>query len=179
MKIEGQWRIQQLNENGDVLSDSGWSRNQIQDGWSTIACRLFVGSLSGGISPTSGFSHLVVGSGDPSWDITPPTKDREQNQLENEIDRFSLAETDFTFLDPDTLDPQENPSRLVEVSKGIDFTRGIGDLREYGLIVGDASNTVNSGTLFNWHSHSLLTKTLTTPTRLLLKCRIKFKIYGE
>jgi hypothetical protein len=179
MKIEGQWKIQQLDVDGNIISDSGWSNNQIQDGWANIACRLFVGSSSGSISPTSGFSHLVVGSGNESWDETPPTKPRDQNQLESELDRFVLSETDFTYLDPDSNAPQESPTRFVEVSKVIDYNRGIGDLREYGLICGDSTNVANSGTLFNWYSHTLLTKTLATPTRLLLKCRIRFKIYGE
>lgn len=172
MKFEGKFQDTIISPDGVLITP--WSFNQAQDGWALIASQLFCGT-------NTGFSYLALGEGDSSWDITPPTKDQAQLTLENEIDRIPInTATDIQYLDPDDESPSVTPTRMIEISVLIDYTQGIGDLREFGLIVGDtASSSLNSGTLFNWVSHDLRTKTLTTPTQILRKIRIKFKITGE
>lgn len=172
MKFEGKFQDTIITSEGVIVTP--WSTNQAQDGWALIASQLFCGT-------NAGFSYLALGEGESSWDITPPTKDQTQLTLENEIDRIPInTTTDIQYLDPDTEAASGTPTRMIEISVLIDFARGIGDLREFGLIVGDtASSSLNTGVLFNWVSHNLRTKTLTTPTQILRKIRIKFKVTGE
>lgn len=180
ISIEGRWSLTIYDMQGNIVEQCGWQKNQIQDGASTILAQLCAGSLLGSSSPTNGFAYLALGEGDPSWDITPPDKDRTQTTLESEIDRIVITQaTDIAYLDPDTELPSVTPTRMCEITVLVDYDRGIGDLREFGIVSGDATSVSNTGVLFNWVSHDVRQKTALSPVQLLLKIRIKFKIFGE
>ena len=178
MNVEGKWKLIEMDESGNLIEETQWNKNQIQDSWAEIACRLFAGSLSGTGSPTNGFLYLAIGEGDASWDLSPPNKSRTATQLQSEIDRILInQETDIAYLDPDDETPSVIPTRMIELTTLVDYNRAVGSLREFGIVCGDATHLANSGKLFNWISHSVRVKTVLS--QLQLKVRIKFKVHGE
>lgn len=178
MNVEGFWKVTQLDEHGQVVEETEWNKNQIQDSWAEIACKLFAGSLSGSGSPTNGFLYLAIGEGDASWDLSPPNKSRTATQLQSEIDRIIInQETDIAYLDPDDETVSASPTRMIELTTLVDYNRAVGSLREFGIVCGEATALANSGKLFNWVSHAVRVKTALS--QLQLKVRIKFKVYGE
>lgn len=177
MQVEGYWKVAQI-ENGAVVHETQWSKNQVQDEWGVIVSRLLAGSLSGSGSPTNGFLYLAVGEGSSSWDVTPPVKSRTATQLQSEIDRILInQETDIAYLDPDDETVSASPTRMLEFTVLVDYARANGSLREFGLVCGDATSSANTGTLFNWISHNVRVKTASS--QLQIKVRIKFKVHGE
>ena len=180
LKLQGEWRDTYLFSDG-TKKETEWKSNQIQNRAADVLAQLIAFSRTTGNSPTNGFAYLAVGEGNASWDITPPIKDPDQEDLTNEVDRIPIeTSTDIVYLDPVTEAISVSPTRLLQVSVLIDFNRGIGDLREFGLVVENATATTDSGFLFNWIDHTLITKQIApNPFQILRVVRIRFLLPSE
>ena len=177
---KGIWKDTYIYPDGSQI-ETEWNSNQIQSGAAKIAAELISKSVAGQPVSNNGFIYLALGEGDSSWDVTPPTLDPTSATLLSEIDRIPItSSTDVIYLDPTTTLQVVGPTRMVEVSVFIDFNRGIGSLREFGLVVGNATSTANSGELFNWVRHDLITKQVhPAPIQILRKIRIKWLLPSE
>lgn len=176
----GVWKDRYIYQDGS-FQETSWKNNQIQDYSATIAARLISKSVTGESSATNGFIYLALGEGLASWDVTPPTLDVTSTTLQTEIDRISIiSATDIVYLDPATLLQVAGPTRMVQATVLIDWNRGIGSLREFGLVVGDATSVAGTGELFNWVQHSVITKAVhPSPMQILRTIRIKWLIPSE
>ena len=177
---KGVWKDTYIYRDG-TTRDTDWKPNQIQNGSAKIAAELVSKAVAGQVSSNNGFVYLALGEGNATWDVTAPDLDPSATNLLAEIDRIPItSSTDVIYLDPVTQLPVAGPTRMVEVSVFIDWNRGIGSLREFGLVVGDATSVSNSGELFNWVSHDLITKQVhPAPIQILRKIRIKWLVPSE
>lgn len=108
--------------------------------------------------PTAGISYLAVGSGNASWDpFDPPSPTTSQYLLENEFDRKAIDLT--TFVDPETGEPVETETNIVDYSCTMGEADAVGPIMELGLFGGDATATINSGTQINWRTFPVINKT--------------------
>jgi len=168
----GEWRDTYVYRNGEKVA-TDWRCNQIQ----IDACTLIVGLLTRLFSTDAeytGISYFAVGSGDVTWDITPPTKDPEQTTLETETFRKPINTLDMVFLEEDGETVSATPTNKFLVRCELDYEEANGDLREFGLFGGYAIATANTGTHVNWISHSLISKT--SDFKLLRDLRITVEL---
>jgi hypothetical protein len=64
--IEGIYRDRLIEPDGRVIRDSGWRHNMI-----VLRCRILLAGFLRN-DAALGIQSLQIGSGDPSWDVTPP-----------------------------------------------------------------------------------------------------------
>ena len=161
--IQGMWRDTYEWADGRRLIGP-WKRNQIQN-----AAPILVGGLlrrAGELAfpGFTGITYIGYGSGNVSWDITPPVQDAADTTLTLEYFRKIVPNTDLFFLDPLAAPgsaPVAGPTRRVGFVGTLLPAEGNGSLREFGLFGGLASGTLDSGTILNWIVHPLITKDAT------------------
>jgi len=160
LNIQGQYKdtLRWVGHGGsERIECRGWKPNQIQDGALKIINERLLGMSDDEV--VGYLSHLPIrymalGNGQPA------TKPYDQNQLESEFERVAVSGSFATFLDGsgNPLNPQAPSARfMLQVVLGA--AEGNGDLREFGLFGGEATDTLNSGTMFNWITHDLIQKT--------------------
>lgn len=156
--IRGEWFDMYRHSDGRVtLGDHGqfaWGRNQIQDSFSAL-----LASLCARVAGISGITHLAIGSGEVAWDTAPPVKDPAQTELTTEYFRKAIPVESIYFIDPDTGIPTGGvPTSKIEISLTILSSEANGAMREFGLFGGDATITLDSGSMVNWVTHSRIDK---------------------
>ena len=142
-----------LYENGLLIKEYN-QHNIIVNTASILIARL----LKDSTEPSAGISYLGVGSGNASWDyMDPPAPTTSQTLLENEFDRKAIELT--TFVDPETGEPIETPTNIVDYSVTYGEAEGVGPIMELSLFGGDATESIDSGTMVNWRTFPVINKT--------------------
>lgn len=118
--------------------------------------------------PTNGISFLAVGSGNASWQLLdPPAPTTSQTRLENEF--FRKAIDLATFVDPDTGEPTETQTNIVDYSVSFGEAEAVGPIMELSLFGGDATVEPNSGTMVNWRTFPVISKTNTMTLTVIFR----------
>jgi hypothetical protein len=171
-KVVGRWFDKYIYPDGrEEFGEHGefeWGYNQIQN-----TCAVLLASLLKGEAGYNYMNYFGVGSGDVSWDTTPPTKSYDQTTLENEYFRKSVLTTDIVYLDPLTDLVSGTPTSKIEVTVTLAAGEATGTLREFGLFGGTATATLDSGEMVNWISHARIDKD--SALQIQRKVRIEFQ----
>jgi hypothetical protein len=118
--------------------------------------------------PTNGISYLAVGSGNVSWQLLdPPAPTTSQTRLENEFYRKAIDLA--TFVDPDTGEPTETQTNIVDYSVSFGEAEAVGPIMELALFGGDATTESNSGTMVNWRTFPVISKTNTMTLTVIFR----------
>ena len=98
----------------------------------------------------SGLVYWAVGSGDPSWDTTPPQPNLRTTALQHEIYRKRVEAGQIAY---------DTTTKTITIN--ITFAPGeaVGTLREFGVFGGDATAWQGSGYLFSYRAHPKVEKT--------------------
>jgi len=153
-KLHGEYRIVLRDRDGRVVEQRTGS-NIIVNSASVLIARL----LKDNHEPNGGITYLAVGTGASGWNLqNPPQPTTSQTKLENEIARKAFTTEDVTFVDPDTGDPTEVPTNVVDFTATFGETEAVGPLVEMGLFGGDATDMVDSGTEVNYRTFPVLNK---------------------
>jgi len=152
VSARGRWQDKYIYADGREILHP-WKPNQIQDTSAELLAG--VARRAGESVPFAGFtglSYLAVGSGDVSWDLTPPTLDQTDTTLTNETFRKVINPADMNFVDVgvDFGAPVGVITRKIQVVVTLLSTEANGSLREFALFGGDANGAANSGLMFNF-----------------------------
>jgi len=124
--------------------------------------------LKDNAEPTNGISYLAVGSGNTSWQLLdPPAPTTSQTRLENEFYRKAIDLS--TFVDPDTGEPTEAQTNIVDYSVSFGEAEAVGPIMEMSLFGGDATSEPNSGTMINWRTFPVISKTNTMTLTVIFR----------
>lgn len=108
--------------------------------------------------PDAGISYLGVGSGNDAWDpFDPPAPTTSQTLLEDEFYRKAISKS--TFVDPQTGEPTTVPTNIVDYATSFSEAEAVGPIMELALFGGEATSTLNTGTMLNWRTFPVLNKT--------------------
>jgi len=153
--LHGEFRLI-LRENGLILEERNWTSNIIVNTASVLIARL----LKDNNEPDGGITFLAVGTGAPGWNLqNPPQPTNSQTQLNSEIARKAFSTQDVTFVDPETGDPTQIPTNILDFTATFAETEAVGALVEMGLFGGDATDVINSGTEVNYRTFPVINKT--------------------
>lgn len=142
-----------LEENGKVVRE--FVQNNIIVNTSSI---LIARLLKDPTEPSGGITYLAVGSGNSSWDaFDPPAPTTSQALLENEFYRKSISKS--TFVDPQTGEPTTNKTNIVDYATSLSESEAVGAILELALFGGEATSTINTGTMINWRTFGVINKT--------------------
>ena len=129
-------------------------RNIIVNTASILIARL----LKDPTEPDGGITFLGVGSGNDSWDpFDPPAPTTSQTLLENEFFRKSISKT--TFVDPQSGEPTTVATNVVDYATTFSESEAVGPIMELALFGGEATSTLNTGTMVNWRTFPVINKT--------------------
>lgn len=106
----------------------------------------------------SGFTHLAVGVGDPTWDkFDPPPESPLVSRLESEVVR--VAADDVYYIKEDGSGaPSESRTRIVDFLFTFTESQANAPLVEQGLFGGSNASSLNGGTMVNYRTHSVWNK---------------------
>ncbi len=142
-----------LKEKGKVIKTIHQS-NIIVNTASILISRL----LKNNQEPQAGISFLAVGSGNSAWNpFDPPAPTTSQTLLENEFYRKSISMS--TFVDPQTAEPTSTATNIVDYATTFAEAEAVGPIMELALFGGEASTTTNTGTMINWRTFPVISKT--------------------
>ena len=164
LSLRGRWKDTYRHRDGTVV-ETPWQSNQIQNGASLIVSALLRRAdedASASWTNFDGAGYLAVGSGLSSWDATPPSQSRADTTLTTETFRKQILPADLGFLDPALPEgsaPVATIQRKWRTAVTLLESEANGDLREFGIFMGAPTATLNSGHIFNWIVHPLITKT--------------------
>jgi len=118
--------------------------------------------------PMGGISYLAVGSGNPLWELLdPPAPSTSQTKLEMEFCRKAI---DFsTFVDPESAEPTEIQTNIVDYSVTFSEGEAVGPIMELALFGGDATEEAKSGTMINWRTFPVISKTNTMTLTVIFR----------
>jgi hypothetical protein len=142
-----------LKENGKIIKTIHQS-NIIVNTASILIARL----LKDNTEPAAGISYLAVGSGNDNWDpFDPPAPTTSQCLLENELFRTNISAS--TFVDPQTAEPTSVATNIVDYATSFSEAQAVGPIMELALFGGEATSTINTGTMINWRTFPVINKT--------------------
>ena len=153
-KVKGQYNDIIYYKNGEV-KDLGWKENIIVDNFNILMALLLKNQAG-----IDGVTYWVIGEGLASWDIDgTPTPFLDENGCISEIFRTPVATEDIVFIDGNG-EITATPSNIIQISVIVDYEEAIGDWREFSIMGGDATGTVDSGYSINKRNHQKLEKTI-------------------
>ena len=141
---------------GDKLVYDYTSQNVVVKSASVLIARL----LKDNKEPTSGISFFAVGTGGVGWDLQdPPAPTINQVKLESELARKAIGSANTSFVDPATGEYTTTPTNVVDFSASFSNSEAVGPLTEMALFGGDATASLNTGTMLNYRTFPVLNKT--------------------
>lgn len=157
-RIVGRWFDTIKRSDGTVEpgqhGEFEWGWNQIQNSFAKLLaawCRAEAGY--------DRISYLAVGSGQASWDTTPPTQSYSDTTLTTEYFRKAVAQSDIIYIDPVTnIATGGVPSSKLEITTTLLAAEANGTLREFGLFGGTAGSLPDTGEMVNWITHARIDK---------------------
>jgi hypothetical protein len=149
---------------GGVLVHEYRQSNIIVNTASILIARL----LKDSSEPAAGITYLAVGSGNPSWTITdPPAPTTSQILLENEYYRKAIQLS--TFVHPETGEPTTTDTNIVDYVTTFGEAEAVGPMLELALFGGDATAERNTGTMINWRTIPIISKTATMTLTIIFR----------
>ena len=95
-----------------------------------------------------GFTFISAGVGEILWDpMHPPAPLNTDVKLANEIDRVAIS--DKYFVDPSTGEPVDYRTNVIDLIGVFGEGQAVGAIVEIGLFGGNASISIDSGTLIS------------------------------
>lgn len=157
-RIIGRWFDTHKYEDGRVEpgqhGEFEWGWNQIQNSFATL--------LAAWCRGEAGYDRITfvgIGSGNVSWDTTPPTQSYSDTTLTTEYFRKAVTQANIVYIDPVTnLPTGGTPSSKIEITVTLLTSEANGAMREFGLFGGTATSTLDSGQMVNWIVHSRIDK---------------------
>jgi len=161
-----------LSERGVVQWQSGgWRHNLIvASAWPLLAALL---KNDPGVR---GVLFCAFGEGDPIWDRAPPCLTPDTVWLRKEMGRTPVGSTDVKYIDGTGRSVPAATNRL-EFSVTYRAPGVARDIREFGLVGGDASTAANSGRMVNYAVHPVIR--LAANQTLTRKIRLSFRPGGS
>lgn len=101
--------------------------------------------------------YWAIGSGNADWDNTPVDPMLTDTQLENEIGRKLLVDSNIEFYD-NVNKVSQTPTNRIHIMTMFEEQECNGDWREFGIFGGDANVTINSGIMIDHKHHGIITK---------------------
>ncbi len=170
--VIGRWFDEIVYPDGRIVpgphGEFEWGYNQIQNIFAIL-----MASWAKGESGYDRINYLAIGSGEVSWDTTPPTQSYDQAALTTEFYRKAIPIGNIEYLD--ALDVVTlTPTKKIQVSLTLLAGEATGTLREFALFGGTADGTQDSGEIINWIVHPKIIKdALTVINR---KVRLEFPV---
>lgn len=122
-------------------------------------CSRLIACLMKGHEGFSGITYWAVGKGEASWsNENPPAPLEEDSVLLEETFRKAINPEDITFIDAED-NPTESITNRIQVKVEFEEHEANGELREFGLFGGNATETKDSGLMINRKTHGLIYKT--------------------
>ena len=171
--IKGRYRDILTERGRGVLYDSGWNSNTIVDTGRMLLASFMKNDHN---FTLTGVNKLIVGSGDPAWDVTGlPEQDREKQVKLVTPAADDPLDVQIAFIDPDG-NEHSDPTNLLQITAVLE--EGYPDLvddsgldsyplREFGLFA--EVNLGPSGLqpfMINWITHPVIYK---GPTSSLIR----------
>lgn len=155
IQMRGEWRDIVRDERGNIIDDTGWRHNQVQNTNAHLLAALCKNQAG-----YSGYLYFAFGTGLPAWDSAAPAQPYSDTTLTTEVFRKAIPIPSITFRHPITganIDP--TLSNVIQ----IDTTLALGEangsaLREFGVFSGDATAVADSGLMTDWIVHSRIDK---------------------
>lgn len=129
------------DQDGNIL-DSAHIKNVVTQDASILLARLMKSSTvtAHQSEPNFGVLALAVGTGDVGWNANnPPSANKNQRSLYNEIARKKIASSSFIDADGNI---SAVPTNVVDFTTIFSESEAVGGLTEMGLIGGDASTNM-------------------------------------
>lgn len=174
VRLIGEWRDRYYDLEGNLVHDTGWDHNQIQDTNATLLAMFFYEFLQGAPAISAGPQYLAIGRGLAAWDLTPPTLSRADTTLQDEFFRKIITATDIQYIDPVTKAPSGSETRAVEITLTMGTSEANDTWREFGFFGGDATAAAYSGFMINWVRHGRIDKDSTMT--IVRTCRFIFQL---
>lgn len=122
-------------------------------------CSRLIACLMAGAQGYAGIKYWAVGSGESNWSNTSlPIPDITNTSLVNETYRKAITPENITFIDADNKPTSEVTNKL-QVSVTFNEDEANGELREFALFGGKATDSLNSGLMVNHKIHPIIFKT--------------------
>lgn len=152
MGLRGSYRDVLYDEAGRVTGDTGWQKNTI-----VLDCRRLLAAFMNTEGNTSGIQGMLVGKGDPSWDLNPsgPPPAVPSGVITDPLPYLvppgSLA---LSYIVPGTINtpsPQNTPTNVLQIVATLGVNQppwphlpdhADGTLREFGLVAQLTGNQV-------------------------------------
>jgi hypothetical protein len=154
--MKGEWRDIIRDERGNIVEDTGWQHNQVQNTNAVLLASLCKNRVG-----YTGFLYFAFGTGLPAWDSAAPTQPFADTTLTTEVFRKAIPAVAITFRNPVSgvnIDP--TPSNVIQVDTTLALGEANGSaLREFGVFSGNATGVANSGLMTDWIVHSRIDKT--------------------
>jgi hypothetical protein len=137
---------------GNVIETTEWSCNTICDGLGILIAALLKGQSGYGTGV-----YWAVGAGN-GWDIkNPPSPSKSDTRLVAEIGRKAISTSNISFLDING-NVTATPTNQILITASFGTNECNGDWMEMGIFSGNATATLNSGTMINHKTHKLTLK---------------------
>jgi hypothetical protein len=147
-RISGEVKIIQKFKDGSVIERK--LENIIVDNATIILARLLKNDT------VNGLTHLAIGIGDLGWDPqNPPAASHNQTQLNSELYRKAFTSTRYISGGGGT---SPTPTNVIELETVYDYGEANGALMEMGMFGIDATNTLQSGMMFNARNFAVINK---------------------
>ena len=110
------------------------------------------------LAQKGGATYWAIGSGQESWDTNPVDPQPSDTRLNNEIGRKLIPSSAIKFLDSRGEETSSITNTiLITLTFGADEMNG--KWREFAIVGGNATSSVNSGILINHKTHGVINKT--------------------
>lgn len=150
--MDGRYQDVIIHENGE-REELPWEHNIIVNSAGNLIAALMASDTTYGI----GLTWWAIGSGNPSWDITPAVPSPTDTILVNEIYRKAIP-TPIGYINPDG-SPSAVVTNMLQIVLTFGTSEANGTWREFGLFGGNASVTTNSGIMLNHRINGAIVKT--------------------
>lgn len=150
-KVTGEFTDTIRHLDGTVEIHEG--RNLIVDGIYQLITSLFAKKEG-----FKGLQYWAIGSGLDTWEDNLPQPVKTDTRLVREIGRKAIQSSDFRFVDAEG-HTSVTPTNRLAINVVFGYDECIGTWREFGIFGGNATDTVNSGTMINRKVHGVINKT--------------------
>ena len=147
-------------------AEAAWRPNLVVDGAFELLASLLKREPS-----VEGLLFWAVGAGEPAWDAEPPSPQRRDTGLHDEIRRVAIPPEAIRFVDARGAETA-GPAAHLEIRLEFAWPDDAVTLREFGLFGGDAGEEAGSGTLINRVIHPRID--LEPGQRLTRELRLSF-----
>ena len=122
-------------------------------------CSKLIACLMSNQPTCKGIKYWAVGRGESNWsNENSPIPELTNSSLVNETFRKEILPENITFIDNDN-NPTESFTSKLQITVEFTESEANGELREFALFGGTATEALNSGIMINHKIHPLICKT--------------------